>query len=103
MSTSGICLVTIVFCHYYDRDLLDDKGESGGQLLLHLSQLEVLLGALQVGRCPSLCHHRNHGDHDDDQLTMLVLMMTMIIDDDACCNDDLCYSWDKAGHVEDVF
>ena len=52
--------------------LLDDKGESGGELLLHLSQLEVLLRALQVGRRPTLIILMI-------VVTMLVLMMIMIM------------------------
>ena len=31
-----------------DRNLLDDQGEPGGELFLHLLQLEVLLRAFQV-------------------------------------------------------
>ena len=31
-----------------DGNLLDDQGEPGGELFLHLLQLEVLLRALQV-------------------------------------------------------
>ena len=58
--------------HHDHGHLLDDKGESGGELLLHLSQLEVLLRALQVGRRPTLIMLMI-------VVTMLVLMMIMIM------------------------
>ena len=35
-------------------NLLDDQSEPGGELFLHLLQLEVLLRALQVSRCSPL-------------------------------------------------
>ena len=37
-----------------DGNLLDDQSEPGGELFLHLLQLEVLLRALQVCRCSPL-------------------------------------------------
>ena len=59
--------------HHDRRHLLNDKGESGGELLLHLSQLEVLLRALQVGGRPTLIMLIMI------VVTMLVLMMTMLV------------------------
>ena len=57
-----------------DRNLLDDQGEPGGELFLHLLQLEVLLRALQVSCCSPLVTTIMM----IEVLMMIILMMRMI-------------------------
>ena len=61
--------------HHDHGHLLNDKGESGGELLLHLPQLQVLLRALQVGGRPTLIVIMLMMI----VVTMLVLMITIIM------------------------
>ena len=56
-----------------DGNLLNDQSEPGGELFLHLLQLEVLLRALQVSRCSSLVSTIMM----IEVLMMIILMMRM--------------------------